>query len=317
MVLVNRVCGEIAALSGLEQETQTQLTAAVESANRWLEEQTEARRDLFFRLDEAVNSQRTRQVRRLLAHVNAAASRNRTEAENAIVDAAAGHLAALARGQQAGVAAGRAVANGSGAGHERVRSILGNLRRRDTDVMTAEIRSLVKVLIRAAADAGDRVTDDQAADIADWQQRASLDKPLPAAGSLAEARAAAAQRTKNKQDAAGQQKQTRPLSDRVARRFWITRRCPRCHAVKGRNCVHNNRTGTGEVQQIPHSERLKPILEERKAKAKQRKRQLQTLDVTCPDCKRPPGATCTSPSGGVHRSRAEHAQKLNRKEPRA
>ncbi|MFE6758285.1 hypothetical protein ACFVDQ_32655 [Streptomyces sp. NPDC057684] len=193
MVLVNRVCGEIAVLSGLEQETQTQLAAAVKSANRWLEEQTEARRDLFFRLNQAVNSQRTRQVRRLLAHVNAAASRDRTEAENAIVDAAAGHLAALARGQQAGTVAGRAVANGSGAGHERVHNILGNLRRRDGDVMRAEMRSLVKVLIRAATDAGDRVTASQAAEIADWQERAGPDKPVPAAGSLAEARAAAAQ----------------------------------------------------------------------------------------------------------------------------
>ncbi|MFE5028846.1 hypothetical protein ACFRAO_37570 [Streptomyces sp. NPDC056656] len=118
-------------LSGLEQETQTQVTAAVESANRWLEEQTEARRDLFSRLNEAVNSQRTRQVRRLLAHVNAAASRDRTEAENAIVDAAAGHLAPPARGRQAGAVAGRAVANGSAAGHERVRNILVNLRRRE------------------------------------------------------------------------------------------------------------------------------------------------------------------------------------------
>ncbi|MGW2082132.1 zinc finger domain-containing protein [Streptomyces sp. NPDC001939] len=317
VVLVNRVCGEIAVLSGVEHETQTQLTAAVESANRWLEEQTEARRDLFSRLNQAVNSQSTRQVRRLLAHVNAAASRNRTETENAIVDAAAGHLAALARGQQAGAVAGRAVSNGLGAGHERVRNILGNLRRRDADVMTAEMRSLVKVLIRAAADAGDRVTAGQAAEIADWQERAGLDKPVPAAGSLAEARAAAAQRTRNKQDGAGQQKRTRPLSDRVARRFWITRKCPRCHAVKGRNCVNDGRTGTGEVRQVPHSERLKPILEERKAKARQRKRQLRTLDVNCPDCKRPAGAPCASPSGGVHRSRAEHAQELNRKELRS
>lgn len=131
------------------------------------------------------------------------------------------------------------------------------------------------------------MTDQEAKEIAGWQERAGLAAFTPT-GVVAAARAAAAQRTRNKQDAAGERpKQKRSQPDRVARRFWIQNKCPRCLAGKGKNCVNDTRSGTGEVRKVPHAERVKPVLEERKGSAG--KRRLRATDITCPDCRRPPG----------------------------
>ncbi|MFF2430974.1 hypothetical protein [Streptomyces mirabilis] len=269
VVAVKRVCEDIAALAGTDQETQAQLAAALDDANRWLQGQAEVRRDLFARLDEAVTSRSTKQVRRLLVGVNAAASHDRTGSETAIADAAAGYITSFAREQQAQAAAQRKARNGSWAGHERVRRVLGNLRRRDPGVMTTEMRGLVEVLVQAADEAGNRVTAGQAAEIADWKERADLSKPAPA-GLLAEARAAAAQRTRNKQDAAAQpSKQERPLHEQVARRFWTKRNCPRCQAPATKNCVADDESGVGVLRKVPHDERVQLIIDERKAKRRQ------------------------------------------------
>ncbi|MDV9173622.1 hypothetical protein R6V09_26420 [Streptomyces sp. W16] len=141
------------------------------------------------------------QVRRRLARINATASHDRTQAEDAFSETAADHLTSYAREQQAQAAAQRNAREGSWAAHERVRGILGNLSRRHPGVMTEEMRGLVEVLVEAADEAGSRVTPGQAAEIARWKERADFSKPAPAAGHLAEARVAAAQRMRNKQDA--------------------------------------------------------------------------------------------------------------------
>jgi len=96
--------------------------------------------------------------------------------------------------------------------------------------------------------------------------------------------------------------------EQVARRFWIKRNCPRCGAVAGKNCVVNAHTGTGAVSKIPHYERIEPVLAERRAKAERRRRAPGAYDIACPDCGRPPGQLCASPSGGVHRARVERAR---------
>lgn len=99
----------------------------------------------------------------------------------------------------------------------------------------------------------------------------------------------------------------------VARRYWIKRNCPHCHAKAGTNCVTNTRTGTGPVSKIPHYERIEPILAERQAKTDRRRRPAAgAYDIACPDCGRPPGKRCTSPSGGVHRSRVERTREADR-----
>ncbi|MEU5958771.1 hypothetical protein [Streptomyces sp. NPDC047525] len=316
VVVASRVCREIAALklTGVEQATQAELAAAVEEADRWLEEQARARRALFSRLNDAVHTQKTKQVRDLLVRVNATASQGRTEAEDAIVEAATDHVAALVPRRQAQAAPRRETGIGSRAAHQRVRNILDNLRRRDVLVMTDEVRDLVKVLLQAAAEAGTHVADKEAGEVAGWQERAGLATFTPAGG-VAAARAAAAQRMKNKQEAAGERpKQKRSRPDRVARRFWIQNKCPRCHAGRGKNCVNDTRSGTGEVRKVPHAERVKPIVEERKGNVG--KRRLRATDITCPDCRRPPGSPCASPNGGAHRSRVERAQARNTKNAR-
>ncbi|MFC9654125.1 hypothetical protein ACFTTY_36875, partial [Streptomyces sp. NPDC056937] len=159
VVVASRVCREIAALNptGVDQATQAELAAAVQEADCWLEQQARARRALFSRLNDAVHAQKTKQVRELLIRVNATATHGRTEAEDAIVEAATDHVAALTRGRQA-PAPRRETHVGSRAAHQRVGNILNNLRRRDVLVMTAEVRGLVKVLLQAAAEAGTHVT---------------------------------------------------------------------------------------------------------------------------------------------------------------
>lgn len=102
------------------------------------------------------------------------------------------------------------------------------------------------------------------------------------------------------------------LHEQVARRYWIKRSCPRCQAGAGNNCVKNARTGTGAVSKSPHDERLGLILAERKAKAERQRLAPGAYDIACPDCARPAGERCASPSGGVRRSRVERAQKASR-----
>ncbi|WP_326783110.1 hypothetical protein [Streptomyces sp. NBC_00151] len=59
---------------------------------------------------------KTKQVRRLLVRVDAAASHDRTASETVIADAAARHLTSFAREQQAQAAAQRKARNGSWVG---------------------------------------------------------------------------------------------------------------------------------------------------------------------------------------------------------
>ncbi|MFC7266513.1 hypothetical protein [Streptomyces lutosisoli] len=75
------------------------------------------------------------------------------------------------------------------------------------------------------------------------------------------------------------------------------------------DCVKDAQTGTGAVSRIPRDERLEPILAERKAKAERQRLAPGAYDIACPDCAGLAGERCASPSGGVHRSRVEGAQK--------
>lgn len=283
VVVVNRVLGEIAAMTGMGQQTQAELDAAVAEANRWLEGRAEVRRDFFARLDEAVAARRTKQIRELLARVNATASHDRTDTEDVIAVAAADYMTAF-----------------TAEAYERVRNILDDLSRTGRHLQPASMRSLVEKAIRAAADAGSLMGDREAIRIAYWKERAGLNQPT----SHYPARTARAAPSDGEQ-----QPGRRHLHKQVARRHWIKRSCPRCHARHGQNCVIANQTGTGEVRNVPHDERLQPILEERKAKQR-----LQTpppppwavYDVTCPDCGQGPDARFESPAARIaHGSRRQ------------
>ncbi|WP_327129645.1 zinc finger domain-containing protein [Streptomyces sp. NBC_01727] len=309
VVVVKRACGEIAALDGLDQETQVQIAVALEGAHRWLEGQVEVRRDLFSRLSKAVATRNNTQVRQLLVRVNATAGHDRSEAEDGIAGAAGDYIAALGRENQnrpAKARARRARENGSEAAATRVRNVLSNLRRRGDSLSAAEVRKLVKMLTRAAAQAGDCVSADETMQIARWTTRGAGRNSPAAPGPMATLRAEA--------DGDRRPETKRPRHDQVARRFWIKKTCPRCLAAAGKNCVNGGRTGTGEVRKTPHDERLRLIVDERKLKAQKHKENppRQPSDVTCPDCDKAPGTQCATPSGGPHRSRVERAQRFAR-----
>jgi hypothetical protein len=164
VVVVNRVRGEIAAVTGVSQQTQADLDTAVAEANRWLEGQAEVRRDLFARLDEAVAAQRTKQTRELLARVNATSSHDRTDTdtdtdtdtEDVIAAAAADYMTAF-----------------TSEAYQRVRGILDDLSRTGRHLQPAQMRPLVEKAIRAAADAGSLTGDREAS------ARASTSRPRP------------------------------------------------------------------------------------------------------------------------------------------
>ncbi|MCX5434754.1 hypothetical protein OHU11_42000 (plasmid) [Streptomyces sp. NBC_00257] len=55
------------------------------------------------------------------------------------------------------------------------------------------------------------------------------------------------------------------LHHQVGRGDWYTGTCPRCHAGPGKACANDDRVGPGKTRQIPHDERLRRILQTRKA----------------------------------------------------
>ncbi|ONK09296.1 hypothetical protein STBA_71510 [Streptomyces sp. MP131-18] len=288
VVVVTRVCRDIAAVTGLDAELKEQLTAAVADAQDWLGQQAEVRRDLFSRLADAVAGGQTKEARVLLIRVNATASHDRTEEEDDIVGTAADYLDAVAS-----------------AAADRVKALLSDLRRRRRfDMSATELRLLVQEIIQAAAQAGELLGTYEKSQIAAWTARMGLGTPTPTSARAPAASAPAGRRT-----------QRRPLHAQVARRHWYKSSCPRCQAGKGENCVIDDEARTGEVRNVPHNERLQLIVDERKAQQK-RTRPWRVYEVTCPDCGQGDGERCRTP-GGPHRSRVERAKTFTQlKKPR-
>ncbi|MCX5338283.1 hypothetical protein [Streptomyces sp. NBC_00140] len=262
VLVVTQVRRDIAALTGVQGELQEQLAAAAADAERWLKDQTQVRRELFSRLEDALASSDAQQVRRLLARVNATASHDRTATEITLVDVAARYLAeqrqAYAQQLQAEAAARLAEQQDARARRaaDRVRTLLATLQRCGGTGSPKVMRKLVRELLHAASDAGDHIDADQQEQIAVWKTRADIGqapaqtaRPAPALG--------APQAVRHQQ---------------VARRHWIKRNCPRCGAAAGKNCVTNTRTGTGAVSKSPHYERIEPTLAARQTKANRRRR---------------------------------------------
>ncbi|MEU2624599.1 hypothetical protein ABZ642_41915 [Streptomyces sp. NPDC007157] len=63
--VVTQICRDIADLTGVGEETQAQLAAAVSDAERWLEKQSHMRRWLFSELAKAINTSDLVRVRTL------------------------------------------------------------------------------------------------------------------------------------------------------------------------------------------------------------------------------------------------------------
>ncbi|MFE4018541.1 hypothetical protein ACFXPZ_14120 [Streptomyces sp. NPDC059101] len=309
VVVVTRVCCDISALTGVGDETQAQLAAAVSDAERWLERQAGARRKLFSRLEDAVAEGNTRKAGQLLMRANATASHDRTEAESAIADSAAECLAAYARQRQAEAAAQRAEQESLRARQEarRVRALLAKLERQGVGQPRKTMRKLVKELMFAAAGAGVHVDAQQQQQIDLWKARVGLSKPPAQVTRQAPAPAPIEHVPRSKRKP--------PLHELVERRSWFKEPCPRCLAAKDRSCLNDDGVGNRSLRQFPHDERLRPIVSERKPQVEHRMQRQraqpsspapswQVVDVACPDCKAAPGSRCRTPNGHPHQSRA-------------
>ncbi|MCX4902333.1 hypothetical protein [Streptomyces sp. NBC_00892] len=292
VVVVTRVCREIAAVTGLDEETQAGLADIVSDAERWLAGQAEVRRELFSGLEEAVAAGNIEQVRQLLVRANATASHDRTDAETAIAAEASEHLAVFARQRQATAAARLAEREGIEASRaaDRVQTLLARLEKGGIDQPLKAMRKVVQDLAYAAVEAHDHLDAHQQEQISSWKARAGIGRRP--------ARAERAARSKRKP----------PLHEKVGRDRWFKKPCPRCHAAKDKECINDDKVGSGRLRQIPHDERLQLIINGRKNRAEpntQRPRprpqpqpSWQVMDVACPDCNAAPGSRCKP--RGVH-----------------
>ncbi|MFJ5927632.1 hypothetical protein ACIQF6_34055 [Kitasatospora sp. NPDC092948] len=270
VVVVTGIVEEIRSLGPLDPLIRSQVDQALQDLDQWFAVQAKARQDLFARIDQAVRDQESNRVHQLLLLANATASHERTTSEETTVAAAAEHLAAT-------TARGRTALQGEvWFAQQRVDKLLANLEGRRT-MMTAEMCGLVDRLVREAAIVGDALDPGDQALIERWAARAE------ASNNQAEARAARYRLVRG----------SWTPKEKVSRRLWIARSCPRCGAEAGQNCHATGLLG-------PHDERIQPILDERRARG---------LRGTCPACGQPPGEACTTTNGGPHTERIARKNK--------
>ncbi|WP_432171190.1 zinc finger domain-containing protein [Streptomyces sp. 1222.5] len=169
---------------------------------------------------------------------------------------------------------------------QRLNTLLDDLDQLPPDPDPDVLRIKVRELLRAASEAGS-IGPHRQAKVQAWRERVRH-----TAGPLQP----------------GQEKRLPQLHRQVTRKRWLERCCPRCGANSGQQCAVD--TMPGEMRQVPHDERLKPIIDERKEQQRLR-RPWRVYEVTCPDCGQEPEQRCTT-LGGPHRSRVELAKEYTR-----
>ncbi|WP_405535271.1 hypothetical protein OG426_54695 (plasmid) [Streptomyces canus] len=171
VVVVTRVCKDIADLSGASAATQAALDGAVRDAHLWLEEQADVRRLLFERLEQAVAEAHVKEARELLTRVNATSAHERTDDENRIAGDAASLIAAHTRARKAAEAqrdnwAARVAA-------DTVRRVLYDLRYRGQRHMSkATLHNHAQTLAENAAKAGKHLAASHRREVEGWVRRA-------------------------------------------------------------------------------------------------------------------------------------------------
>ncbi|MFF8681139.1 hypothetical protein ACF07F_24805 [Streptomyces sp. NPDC015237] len=231
--LVKQVCTDIEDLTGVGEELQEQLEAAVRHARIWRVEQDEVRRKLFAKLNRAVEERKPGRVRRLLLRVNGTAAEDRTDAECAVYERATTYFDSLDDLTRDAVEAEADTEKGARKAATRVRTALQHLR--GYDAYTFDLRRQVEELLQSAALAGELLTRGEARRVEVWKKRG----------------------------ARGPQAQLH-----VARRYWIQRSCPRCNAEQGKDCVLIEGPNSGRPRKDGHNERLQLIQDERIAAQK-------------------------------------------------
>jgi hypothetical protein len=340
VVVVNQVSAALQALGGAGPETRSHIDAALEDTRIWLAEQAVVRQEMFARLGDAVAEEKLREVRGLLAQVNATAAHDRTDAETRTARAAAEFMAERVKGQQeaaqkrrakaeAEESAQRKKARKSSEAAQQVRVSLRALRRQGRSLHPGDMRRRVARLVEEAAVAADRLTSGEAHQIDLWKARverepaAVPERVLPVQKTPDQVRPPETRHQGQPESNKGEPR----LHQQVARGDWYRGTCPRCHAGPGKTCANDDRVGPGKMRQIPHDERLRRILQNHKASSRRSgarrerwdesaadgspARTWHTMDVTCPKCGASPNTPCTS--DGQHHERVEWAKEFTRK----
>ncbi|WP_420082561.1 hypothetical protein ACN6AT_36550 (plasmid) [Streptomyces sp. JL4002] len=274
--LAEEVCREIAELAGVSPQLQRRLDAARRSALAWVEKETEARRELFARLSQAVAAQKTGSVKAVLTEIKAGA-RGRTEEEEHTVRKAAAYLAAVEAARLA-----------------RLDTLLEDVSRLPANEDPWLLKSKVEQLFQVATGAG-KIGEHRQAQLSLWSTRLRY-LPFPP-------RPATPLRPQERV----------PLHHQVGRAYWTTRPCPLCGAGRGQQCVFDGGPRAGRVREVPHADRLWPVLDELQEQQQKKQGAGRTVwrayDVTCPHCGQAAGAWCLTP-GKPHSERSKQARKL-------
>ncbi|MET9694327.1 hypothetical protein ABZY81_38910 [Streptomyces sp. NPDC006514] len=281
--LAEGVCREITELSGVSPQLQRQLDAARRNARAWVKKETEARLELFARLNQAVAGQKTRSIKTLLTEIKTATRDGRTEEENHTVREAATYLAAVEAAKLA-----------------HLDTLLEDINRFPANEDPRHLKSKVDQLLQVAAGAV-KLGEHRQAQLNLWSTRLRY-LPFPP-------RPATPLRPQEHV----------PMHQQVGRAYWTTRPCPQCGAGRGQQCVVYGGPRTGRIRPMPHADRLQPVIDEPQEQQKEHG-VVQTVwhayDVPCPDCGQEAGAWCLTP-GKPHSARSKRARELTaQQEPR-
>lgn len=270
IALADSVCREVPQLAGVSPRLREQLDSALRSGLLWLDKKAEARRELFDSLEQAVAEKRAGKIKKLVRHARGATKDTRSEEESRVIAAADGCLTDIAAARS-----------------KRLNTLLDDLDQLPPDPDPDVLRIKVRELLRAASEAGN-IGPQRQAKVRVWRERvrhiASTPQPEP------------------------EKRRPRQLHEQVTHKKWLSRHCARCGANTGEKCAADTRPG--EVLQVPHDERLQPIIDERE-KQQRLRRPWRVYEVTCPECGQEPEQRCTT-SGGPHPSRVELAKKYTR-----
>ncbi|WP_241846083.1 zinc finger domain-containing protein [Streptomyces sp. MJM1172] len=282
--LAEEVCREIAELAGVSPQLRRRLDAARRSALAWVEKETEARQELFARLSQAVAAQKTGSAKAVLAEIKAGTTRGgRTEEEEHTVREAAAYLAAVEAARLA-----------------RLDTLLEDVSRLPANEDPWLLKSKVEQLLQGATGAG-KLGEHRQAQLSLWSTRLRHlpFPPRPATPFRPQERV--------------------PLHEQVSRANWTTRPCPQCGVDRGQQCVVDGGPRAGRVRQVPHVDRLRPVVDELQEQQKKHgvvRTVWRAYDVPCPDCGQEAGAWCLTP-GKPHSARSKRARQLSaQQEPR-
>ncbi|WP_329169471.1 hypothetical protein OG709_35720 (plasmid) [Streptomyces sp. NBC_01267] len=276
IALAESVCSEIIGLTGVSPGLQEKVDAALRHGCLWIEKQVAKRQQLFASLGRAAADRRHKKASRLLKLAKAVAKDDSSESENHVITAATDYLAAVAAARS-----------------EHLNALLDGLNRlprfMDPDVFYAKVHALVQAAHEVS------ISPQRRAQIDTWRERAGLPAE-PGQGQQRRARGSGKGRLYRQVDSKGRLKGS----------------CPRCGAGKGLPCLAD--TTADEAQGVPHDERMRPIIEERKERQRTQRTQRpwRVYEVACPDCGQGIEARCTT-SGGPHRSRVELAKEFTRR----